>query len=243
MQPPEMPANHRQQQEHDRERGRACRKRRMANDARHPPHKLTRNIFLFFAITQCVTAMPIGQQGEQDELLNTFNLLWPTKRRRLQVAQTTNEANAAIDFHRQILEDEGEENEETQPFTISTRAEKVAMWDADVVCLQETRTHATAIRDARETAKTHGKMFLHGKPCRAPKAQGSPQVGVAMLIRKHLRPRPTPDDLQDNVHYQACRWQENTVPIGGDAKHLTIANAYGHSGAASDPKLALQTRT
>ena len=55
-------------------------------------------------------------------------------------------------------------------YSMASRVEEIAQWDADLVAVQETKMAAHAIKDACGVAKANHWKMIHGKPC--PLAEG-----------------------------------------------------------------------
>ncbi len=124
---------------------------------------------------------------------------------------------------------------------LNPRIEEVAMWEADILLLQETKLAAHAIKDATGVAKDNGWAFIHGKPCKmatrsSSKTRASTEAnsgGVAAMVRRPRRPITHKLDRHAADLHETARWLEVKTARGKGGGCLTTSTVYGISGANS----------
>jgi exonuclease III len=198
-----------------------------------------------------------------------YNLLWNRSRRNLcaQNAQTEPDDDAMVDDRNagersEALRERGSPREQQSNsmrlitaniHALQPRAEEVALWDADVIAVQETKLAAHAIRDMTDLMKDNHWRFVHGKPCapsgswksrrRTKAATEANRGGVGIMIKDHLRPIATRGETQGMEVHACGRWAEVKIPLPGINTVLTVVSYYGVSGANSDPKRMAENET
>ncbi len=132
---------------------------------------------------------------------------------------------------------------------LAPKVEEVALWDADLILLQETKLAPHAVKDAPGVARGHGWTLVHGLPCKpADKAGGNKKAartkasveansgGVAAMLKKPRRPIMHQMDDEAAALHATARWLELKVPITKAKGTLTVICIYGIPGANSDPR-------